>query len=232
MARKRDKIDESISNDNSFQSLAAQCQGSVVEVLTEDNRLLFVGTLSEYELRNDEVRLDLHRGDETPQGVMYNTRVKIQAHRWHRRGELVMFYGVVIICASDHWRVKVTSGMSCVDNRRAFRQPVHVEGEITWGEEEEFRQSCRLEDISLVGVAFSTKADLEKDELVRLTIPHLLKGGAGHSLLCRVVVRRESTRGPGLWRYGCNYERLGKRQEDILCRDIFNLQAKNMNRER
>lgn len=230
MAQWKDK-EEKEGDIESVQALASQCEGSVVEVQTEDNRLLFVGTLARYEPRSDEIRIDLHRGNETPQGVIYNTPVKIQAHMRMHWGKLAMFYGTVVICASDYWRVKVTSGMLCADVRRAFRQPAYAEGWITWGEDEKARQVCRLEDISLVGVAFVTSAELAEGDMITLTIPRLLKGGPTHELSCRVAVRRESDRGPNLWRYGCEYVRLGKRQEDLLCRDIFNLQAKSVNRK-
>ena len=42
------------------------CVDGLCEVLTEDNRVLFVGRLEEYDPEQNEVWIDLHRGSEPP----------------------------------------------------------------------------------------------------------------------------------------------------------------------
>ena len=120
-----------------------------------------------------------------------------------------------------------------MESRRAFRQKIHLEGHIRWGENLDARAPCRLEDISLVGVAFLSKAELQEGTEVVVSTPPLVKGGPSYDLPCTVVVRRDIAQQghPHLWRYGCDYGVLDQRLEALLCKDIFALQAQSMNRE-
>lgn len=218
-------------NPDALARTVTQCLGALTEVLTMDNRLQFAGRVMDYDTETDEVRVELHRGAETPQGIIHNTPVKLQVRMNNQAGSLVMLYGNVMICAKDYWRIKVNSTVACVDNRRAFRQKVRAEGEIAWGEQN--RQICSLEDISLVGVAFCAKAELEVGDPVTVMIPQLVKNGASYKIDCTVAVKRnvaEEGAAPR-WRYGCSFDKLEARAEDRLCKDIFALQAKSVNRE-
>lgn len=216
---------------NTLDETVTQCLGALAEVLTMDNRLQFAGRVMDYDTDTDEVRVELHRGAETPQGIIHNTPVKLQVRMRNQTGTLVMLYGNVMVCARDFWRIKVISSVACVDNRRAFRQKVRAEGQIAWGEQN--RQVCSLEDISLVGVAFCAKAELEVGDRVTVMIPQLVKNGACYKIDCTVAVKRNVAE-EGLaprWRYGCSFDKLEARAEDMLCKDIFALQAQSMNRE-
>ncbi len=50
--------------------LLLQSLGAAAEVLRGDNQLFFVGRVSAYDPMSLELRVDLHRGRETPQGVL------------------------------------------------------------------------------------------------------------------------------------------------------------------
>lgn len=208
------------------------CVGAIGEVFREDNFLLFVGRIEEYDSDLEELHVVLHKGTHTPAGVILNMPVKIQVHLKNRWGTLLILYGNVTHTASSFWKVQVREMKTCVETRRAFRQKVKVNGKITWGEDNAQEKDCQLEDISLVGVAFFARADLENGTHVWLHLPHLVEGGASYQIECEVVLRKKSDNGPaGAWRYGCNYVRLREREENQLCKDILALQARDIRGE-
>ena len=217
-----------------LKEVVEQCVDAVAEVLAEDNQVLFVGRITEFDSRREEIRIDLERAGETPQGLLYNAPIKVQIHLRNQWKTVVMLYGNVVLCAKFHWRVKIRNAISCADSRRAFRQKVRVDGWITWEDQGRFRQACSLVDISLVGVAFYTSVKLDEGTDVKLVIPYLVQGGPSHQLSCTIVVRRSASEDdpPTLWRYGCSYHSLSEQEEDRLCKDIFLLQAQNLKRER
>lgn len=218
--------------DNDMEEMLSACVDAVCEVLTEDNRVLFVGRMEEYDPEENEVWIDLHRGSETPRGVIHGMPIKVQIHAKRQWGSLVMLYGNVSICAATYWRIAVRNAVACAESRRAFRQKIRVEGQIFWGPGCHFKAKCRLEDISLVGVAFHSPLKLEIGSRVILSIPELVKGGPSYELPCSVVVRRNtaSEGAPPLWRYGCDFGGLEEHLETTLCKDIFSLQARSVNR--
>lgn len=218
---------------NNIEDMLDTCVDGLCEVLTEDNRVLFVGRLEEYDPEQNEVWIDLHRGSETPRGVIHKMPVKVQIHVKKQSGSLVMLYGNVSLCAATYWTIIVRNVVACSEARRAFRQKVRVEAQILWGPGLHFRAKCQLEDISLVGVAIYSPLKLEIGSRIVLSIPALIKGGPSYELPCSVVVRRNTAEEglPPLWRYGCDFGGLKGQTESLLCKDIFALQAKSVNRE-
>lgn len=216
-----------------IEDMLAICADVLCEVLTEDNRVLFVGRLGTYDPKQNEVWIDLHRGNETPLGVIHNTPVKVQIHVKKQSGSLVMLYGNVSLCAATYWTIALRSVVACSESRRAFRQKVRAEAQLLWGPGLRFQGKCRLEDISLVGVAIRSPLKLETGSRVVLSIPALIEGGPSYELPCSVVVRRNTARSglPPMWRYGCDFGGLEEPTEELLCKDIFALQAKGVNRD-
>ncbi len=212
-------------------NLLLRSLGTIVEVLQEDNRLFFVGRVASYDPMSQELRIDLHRGKETPQGVLYGAPVKVQLHVRGQWNKLLMIYGKVLISAVDHWRIQVEHTVVCEETRQAFRQKVKVEGCLIRDCDKEDGPHCILEDISVVGVGFHTKVELEEGDLVTLLLPPLTEYGSQYQLLCRVVVRETSVK-PGYWRYGCSFEKLDQQTEGRLLKEILQLQARTMGREK
>lgn len=216
-----------------IEKMLSNCMNALSEVLTEDNRVLFVGRLEDYDPEENEVWIDLHRGSETPRGVIHGMPVKVQIHVKKQSGALVMLYGNVSLCAATYWTITVRNVVACSESRRAFRQKVRVDAQIIWGPGLHFHAKCQLEDISLVGVAFHSPLKLEIGSRIQLSIPALVKDGPSYELPCSVVVRRNiAGEGlPPLWRYGCDFGGLEGPVESLLCKDIFSLQARSVNRE-
>ena len=209
------------------QELLRRSLGTVVEVLRGDNQLFFVGRVTSFDPVEQELRVDLHRGRETPQGVLYGSSVKIQLHVKGGWSELLTIYGKVVISAPDHWRIRVEHTVACKESREAFRQRIRLVGHLTPAGEER-ALPCQMEDISVTGVGFYAGAELEEGERFTLSLPPLTAGGRAYELLCRVVARSE--RADGRRRYGCAFEHLNQQTEGRLFKEILRLQAKGMSR--
>lgn len=216
------------------EDILSACIGTVGEVQTEDNRILFVGRLAAYDKRQNELEIQLHRGSQTPRGVLHRMPVKVQIHPSQGWDSVAVLYGEVSACAEDYWKIAVENVVVCAENRRAFRQKVRVEGWVSWGEGPQNRAKCRLADISMVGVGFTSQADLRQGSRIQLSLPQLREDGPEYQLSCVVVARRNTAaeRMPPLWHYGCDFGGLDQRTESKLCRDIFALQARSVNRKR
>lgn len=216
-----------------LEDLMSACIGTVGEVQTEDNRILFVGRVTAYDKGQQELEIQLHRGSETPRGVLHRMPVKVQIHPGRGWESVAVLYGEVSACAEDYWKIAIKNMVVCAENRRAFRQKVRAEGWVFWGEKLQNRAQCQLADISLVGVGFTSKAELPVGDRVQLTLPQLRENGPEYQLTCTVVGRRNTAPEgmPPLWHYGGDFGGLDRRLESQLCRDILALQAKSVNRK-
>lgn len=211
---------------------------SLCEVLTEENRLLFVGVISDYDDKTKKIRVELRRGAATPQGVIFNTKVKLRLNSTKGKRHIVLFCGIIAQCANDYWIIEWKDTVSYEEGRESFRQPVRANGLIHKIEDLSSQEKdipCRLVDISLTGVGFQSKGLYELGENLELSIDHLCENGAGYSLCC-TVVRREDPKQqddlPPVYKYGCSFFSLSEREEDRLYRDILNLQQQSLNSKR
>ena len=99
--------------------------GALCEVLDTSNSLQFVGIIQDYDPETEEAKIQVHKGNATPQGIVYHTQVKLRVHASARSGgEMAMLYGRVTRCAPDFWRVEIQNTMFCLERRQSFRQPI------------------------------------------------------------------------------------------------------------
>ena len=187
--------------------------------------------LEECDDKNHEILLVPHKGQDAPQGIVYNTPIKIQIRqRKNGSNQMIIIDGTVITSSKAAWRIRAERSVTYMDTRKAFRQRIQVAAEVICtvrGMEQHI--GCELEDISSSGVGFQSTVKLKEGRVVRLEIPFLLEGGPSYSFSCRVMTCREYREGL-IWRYGCMFEDMDEREEDQLCGDIFQLQAKTLGR--
>lgn len=98
--------------------------GKLVEVLTDENKLIFMGHVTE--VSNGEVRIDPRTGDAPPS--MYNTKVKLRV--LSADGALSVASGSVCGCTVDFWRVHELEGRKMEEKREYFRQNVNITANI------------------------------------------------------------------------------------------------------
>lgn len=216
------------------QNFASEYQGTLCEVLTADNRLLFVGEIGHYDKAFNELQVNLRRGSSTPQGMIFHTEVKLSLHPAGMRDQVVLFRGLVSRCSQEFWRVELTDYISSRENRGSFRQNVKTSGVVRRlcadGNPEGESYPCILVDVSLTGIGLQCGKLYQPKEKLCLSEITLLKGGTQYTFLCRVV-RRENIEKTDQYKYGCGFLEMSGRQEDQLCRDILALQAQSI-RER
>lgn len=98
--------------------------GKLVEVLTEDNKLIFMGHVNE--VTGGEIRIDPRSGDAPPS--LYNATVKLRV--LSADGVLHVASGKVCGCTIDFWRVHELEGRKMEEKREYFRQNVNITAKL------------------------------------------------------------------------------------------------------
>lgn len=203
--------------------LAGLYSGMLVEVLTVENHLVFVGVLEILDRGLIQIREET--GRYVPQ-VEYNTKVKLRAFQ---RNEWVMaLYGQVCGSNSEFWRLDRLEALRTEEKRNFFRQNIRVEALIRALRDGEAK-SCRILDVSAGGVLIRCKEEFRLGELVRLSGVHLLEKEDVFNFTCRV---QRAIPDGSYTNYGCQFEQLTEKDEDRLMRVILVLQRKALQARR
>lgn len=217
---------ETSEQEHTLDELLDICEGAACEVQTKDNDLLFAGYVAHRNPDFKAITIEPRKNCEAPLGIKHGTAVKLQVRVRAKWGNLVMLYGIVSACSEEQWNVFVENAVACTESRKAFRQRVDVDAKILSDSDFELLGTCHLEDISLVGVAFSTPIELEMGEPFILSIPYLLENSHRYQLTCTVASIRNIAQldDPPCWRYGCAFDTLNEEMENALYKDIMTLQ--------
>lgn len=204
--------------------------GASCEVLKLDNQLLFAGSIHQYDDIEDEITVSIRNGNETSQGIVYHTPVKLHVHTNISMNKVLLLYGLVSRCAADFWRITLKHTFSCAERRSSFRQPISAEAVVYRGTDMDnsTMAPCNMIDISLTGLCFSSQEQYSQGEQIVVSSLQLRRGGYTHSFVC-TVQRIQPIKG-NKFRYGCRYNAITERQEDLLFQDMFSLQVKAFNR--
>lgn len=216
-----------------LKDMLTACEGAVCEVMSMDNYFYFAGHIARRDPDFKVVTIEPRGYREAPLGVRHGTPVKVQTRVREQWGNLIMLYGTVSLCQEDQWDVFVQNAVTCKESRRAFRQRVSVRAQMFYGEDLSLCGKCKLEDISLVGVAFYSSVKLEEGQQLLLEIPFLTRNGPSYRFACTVKVVRNTSRSSSTtpsWRYGCSFDTLERRVESMLYKDIMALQIRDRNR--
>lgn len=202
--------------------------GLVCQVMSDENKLFFIGQLDKYDNIHKEMRVVLHKGEQTPQGVMHNTPVKISIQN---KGDIIVLYGAVTGQAASYWRVEIKNMIKCEEQRDSFRQALKCRATIVKYDEEKDEATpieCDLINISLTGIAFRSDVEFNIDEVIWVDEAVLHKNcPTKYSFKC--IVRRIFKDEKNKVCYGCEFERIPSSVENSLCKDLFYLQAQSIN---
>ena len=215
--------------DSVEQHLGASC-----EVLQLNNQLLFAGSLHTYDDGEDELTVAIRKGYETPQGIIYRTPVKLHVYTESTMQKVLLLYGLVSRCAADYWKISLEHTFSCAERRDSFRQPISTEAVVCRGFSADLSSAapCHMVDISLTGLCFRSQEHYLPNEQIVVSSLQLRKGGATHTFGCTVKRIQPLENSPsGQTRYGCSFNGITDRQEDMLFHDMFSLQIKAFNRQ-
>ena len=202
--------------------------GMLVEVLTSDNYLAFLGRVDS--IKDGAVVLRDKRGDELPQ-VMYNREMRLS---FKREGETTMLRGKICGCSGELWKLDQLESMFTKDQRTAFRQSISTSVPAKChrrrpprGEPEKAGIDCHVVDVSSGGLMFSSGETYVAGERLALKGVRLAESMDPFNFYCQV--RRVGTPDEdGIARYGCQFEPMSERDQDRLLRAIFTIQREEI----
>ena len=202
--------------------------GMLVEVLTSDNYIAFLGRVDS--IKDGAVILRDKRGDELPQ-VMYNREMRLS---FKREGETTMLRGKICGCSDEVWKLDQLESMFTKDQRTAFRQSISTSIPAKChrrrpprGEPEKDGTDCHVVDVSSGGLMFSSGETYETGDRLALKGVRLTESMDPFSFNCQV--RRVGTPDEdGITRYGCQFEPMSERDQDRLLRAIFTIQREEI----
>ena len=218
-----------------IQNSISACVGSLCEVLTLENSLLFVGPLQRYNPANDEITIELYKDAIPPRVSTFRDMVKVQLHRSANKEMVQVFFGVISGTTDRIWKIQLEKAVLHSETRQNFRQRVNCNAVIARVWNETYRgpeHFCTLSDISLGGLSF--RSDLTFFLRERLLFSDVCLRPEGHIYNFRCIVRRiqQDHRDPQIHLYGCQFLQLSPQDETLLCQDIFAMQSDELNRWR
>lgn len=205
--------------------------GASCEVLKLDNRLLFAGSIHHYDDGEEELTVSIRNGNETPQGIIHQTPVKLHVQTDLAMNNVLLLYGMVSRCAADFWRIALKHTFSCAERRSSFRQPVKSEVAVYRGTDTDSSTValCQTVDISLTGLYLTSLEHYMPGEQIFISSLQLRREGPCYSFAC--TVQRVEPLESGKTGYGCSFNHITERLEDQLFHDMFSLQVKALNRK-
>lgn len=205
-------------------------RGAAVEVMTPENRLLFVGKIEA--VQEGAVCIRDANGDTLPMALI-NKELKLRF--FTNRGSVVL-QGKVCGSTMRMWKVDRLRSAFVHENRAFFRQSISVEIMARCGKytAKDGRPNalfpCQVLDISAGGMLFSCKEIYAEGDLLLVTDVPLLANAPAFNFSC--VVRRSGAWSKGVVRYGCQFVALTAREQDRLLQAIFAIQREEIRKRR
>ncbi len=196
--------------------------GMVTEVMTLENRLIYVGKVSK--VGGGAVYIRETNDDELPM-VLVNKELKI---RFFREEDNVVLRGKVCGSTMRMWKVDRLESTFFKEQRAFFRQSISVDlgaqcgRRATWGGPVGMLYPCQVLDISGGGVFISCHQEYRVGNRMLITNIPLVAEEPSFSFNC--FVRRAGLWKQGVNRYGCQFEGLSPKEQDRLLRAIFTVQ--------
>lgn len=218
-----DPPEEEPAADPAADPTAELYSGMLVEVLTMDNHLIFVGTLEI--LDRGVVQIREETGQDVPR-VEYNLQVKLRAFR--QSEWVIALFGYVCGSSAEFWRVDRLEALQTQEKRNFFRQNIRMEAQVRAMQDSRTRP-CRVLDVSAGGALIRCQEAFREGQLVRLSGVRLLEEEDPFNFTCRVQrVIPDGT----YTNYGCRFEQMTTKDEDRLMRVILVLQRRALQARR
>lgn len=199
-------------------------QGMMVEALTLDNQLTFVGKVERFS-PNGAVTIRESSGQELPP-VLYNKEIKL---RFFQGARTMVLHGK--ICGSTQWIWKLDQleNKFVTEKRGFFRQHVSVRTPAVCTPqvgENRTPTLCKILDVSAGGLLLSSREIYLVGDELTITDARIVDDIEPFTFHCRV--RRAGERENGSIPYGCQFTSLGSKEQDRLLRAIFIAQRKEI----
>lgn len=204
--------------------------GMVAEVMTPENRLIYVGRVEK--IHNGGVYIRESTDDTLPM-VLVNKPVKV---RFYQEDGNIVLHGKVCGSTTKMWKIDRLETTFATEKRGFFRQSISVDIEAKCGKRPgrggrpNTYFPCQVLDISAGGLLIScSEVFTDGDRLLVTEIP-LVANAPTFTFSCQV--RRGSVWKKGVTRYGCQFESLSPKEQDQLLQAIFTIQREEIRRRR
>lgn len=201
--------------------------GMMMEVLSADNRLSFLGRVIAYE--DDKLTVEDARGQEMLPAI-YNHEVKM---RLFQNGNSHVLTGKVSGCTKAFWRIDRLKELSAAEKREAFRQAIStfaVVERLDHTNQNRGSARCKVLDISMGGLLFQSRELYQLKD--RLQISDVRVSEEERPFRFKGRVQRVKVLTAGEAQFGCRFEPLEPREEDRLLRAIFSAQRRELKKRR
>lgn len=203
--------------------------GMMAEVMTPENRLIFVGRVEK--VQETGVSIREANGDTLPM-VLVNKPVKV---RFYQEEGNIVLHGKVCGSTARMWKVDRFQSTFANEQRAFFRQSISVNIEAQCGRPNRAGRSgalfpCKVLDISAGGMLISSAEIYIEGERILVEQVPLVAGAPTFSFRCQV--RRAGEWKKGVNRYGCQFEALSSRDQDRLLQAIFTIQREEIKKRK
>ena len=202
--------------------------GMMLEVLAEDNRLIFFARVEDMEFGT--LKIVNSSGGEVPP-VLYNTPIKLRGYLPDMATAL--FEGVVRGNSQRFWLIEELKGQ-VRSGRSFFRQDVSVLARVScvngiFAPDQKKAAGgetfdCEILDISGGGVRIFTEGKYEVGDWLFIMEVNFPSVKEVFSFTCRVLRAQQQRR---KYIYGCQFEGLTQKEQDRLIEAIFVLQRES-----
>ncbi|MCI8539661.1 MAG: PilZ domain-containing protein [Oscillospiraceae bacterium] len=209
--------------------------GMMIEVLTLDNKLTFVGKAEKFQ--NGTLTIVESRGQEVPP-VLYNKEIKLRCFQGEKT---LVLQGQ--ICGSSKWLWKVDRLESKFksEKRSYFRQHVDLETKARCVRHAPPKNGAlpkksakpssswamgKIMDVSAGGLLLNTREPYEAGDKLSIVNVSVVKEVEAFNFNC--VIQRVVAGDAGTYLCGCKFEGLTSKEQDRLLRAIFIAQRKEI----
>ncbi len=194
--------------------------GMRVEVISEDNQLLFVAKL--LALREDSAELHLYSESAVPDGSE-PMHALIRGYSDYER-KAVYMEGTVSPVQHHIWKVERLQVSRIGNDRAFFRLNTELKASITRvGRIGAGMKTCTMLNISIGGACISTDETYHKNDKFLLNV-QLLEDREPSVMLCEVL--RITAQDNGKFEYGCRFLALSESDKERITQNIFAVQRK------
>ncbi len=195
-----------------------------VEVLTMENRLVFIGRVES--VQNGAVILRDTKGNELPR-VTYNRELKL---RFFQGSDSTLIYGKICGSTDQIWKLDRLESRVIKEQRAFFRQRISTSTQGTWRRPAKpgvpaKEGSCQVLDVSAGGLLISSGEPFQVGDRLRVDGVCLTPGMAPFRFDCQV---RRVERKKESFHYGCKLEALPSKEQDRLLQAIFTVQREEI----
>lgn len=213
--------------------LMKELVGKKCQVYSENNNIVFVGLISEFDQINNQLKISDYNEEEVPwRRVVSDMKIKLCFGLGvHQDGNKRIFVDCLVEQSlKDYLLVSVETVILKEEARDNFRQNVMTDNIVFKVGDSQEEHLCKVINVSVKGIGIQSKEEYGQGDLLRIIEQKFRKQGLLHNLTCRIVrINRLENRE---FFYGCEFIDVTPKEERNLLNDIFALQTEELRQKR